>query len=289
MNMYFILIVLYKIDPLKAPTIQSLISCKEVLSGSKVLIWDNSPTPCNWEDLSTIRQQIPLSEVEYLSNPGNSTLSSVYNAVRNRKDIKGYSFVVLFDHDSIFCKDFFREHRIAYDNNKGCNLFLPVVIYKNTVVSPARKYLFRGVYYKKPPLGYIISKNITAINSGMIISTFYYTHDFTGYDKRLNNYGTDDYFMRQYNNNKQGIFVMDYSMQHDLSCCALNTDSNELLMRLKDSNHALIVINSGNIFKLIAIFLYIVMRGLYYSVRYKCARFFTLAINSLIKCGLFYD
>lgn len=262
-----ILIVIYNTNITKAETIKSLLNSKEYLVNNHLFIWDNSEKA---QDISIVKEIFNKQNIEvtYEHHPENLPLSKLYNNVINRFMYQNYDFLILFDQDSSFTKNLFFEFVNSYNKNKHISLFLPIIKFKNTIVSPTRKYFLKGFYFDKKPIGLYRAKNISAINSGMIISFKFLKEKYKGYDERLKFYGTDDYFMMEYCKNEKELFILDYEFEHDLTLSTLNSSSDKLVKSYHQMLEAWSILYDDSILKYI-VKLYTVIHSFYTAIKYK--------------------
>lgn len=261
-----ILIVIYNTSITESETIKSLIDSKSYLHESDLLIWDNSPISQDISMITTFFKE--NTKVLYEHHFENLPLSKAYNKVINQFKNKGYDFLVLLDQDSSFKKELFIKLHNTFQENKKINLFLPIIKFKNTIVSPTKKYFLKGFYFKERPFGLLNAKNISAINSGMIISFKFLREKYKGYDERLKFYGTDDYFMMEYCKNENELFVLDYEFEHDLTLSTLNNSSDKLVKSYHQMLEAWSILYSDSVFKYIVCF-YAIIHSLFTAVKYK--------------------
>ncbi len=243
MNNFTILVCLYEKDINTSDTLKSLISNQCFIRESNVYIWDNSLTHIVSDQLKFLKKT--FKNLLYTHTPENLVLSKLYNKVINTlKDKNGY--LLLLDDDSKLPKNFFQEISKQTKKNININLFLPKVSVGGVLVSPAKDYVYKTSLFKQINAGVIKSKYITAINSGMIISNRVFFDGFR-YDERLRFYGTDNYFMYKYGLKYTSVFVLDTSIEHDLS---FNTKSLERKVEIfKEIKRANIIIYSNNYFR----------------------------------------
>jgi len=130
---------------------------------------------------------------------------------------EAFDYMILLDHDSQVDRTFFGELQRARTEHPDISLFLPLVTARGCIVSPADLYGFKGSFWKKKRTGLTRARHRTAINSGMVISVPYLRDEFRGYDERLRSYGTDNFFMREYNKTHGQFVVLDCVVQHDLA------------------------------------------------------------------------
>lgn len=231
---------------------------------SNIIIWDNSPEAQSYDNIKK------YFNIYYEHHSENLPLSNVYNLVINKNKNKDYDFLILFDHDSNFSENFFIELQKSYLKNDEIKLFLPIVKFKNKIVSPTKKYFLKGFYYDTKPLGITNAKNISAINSGMIISFKFLKEKYKGYDKKLKFYGTDDYFMMEYCRNESELFILNYEFEHDLTLSTLNNSSDKLVNSYHQMLEAWEILYSSSslVLKNIVKF-YIVLHSSYTAIKYK--------------------
>lgn len=261
-----ILIVIYNTNITKSETFKSLIDSKDYLFESDLFIWDNSPISQDVSILNTFFEE--NTNILYEHHPENLPLSKAYNKVINKFKNDEYDFLVLLDQDSSFRKELFIKLHNTFQVNKEINLFLPIIKFKNRVVSPTKKYFLKGFYFKGKPFGIQKARNISAINSGMIISFKFLKEKYKGYDERLKFYGTDDYFMMQYCKNENELYILDYEFEHDLTLSTLNNSSDKLVNSYHQMLEAWNILYSDTVFKYI-VSLYAMIHSIYTAIKYK--------------------
>lgn len=206
------LIVIYGKNPMETISLQTLTAAKKDSVKIRILIWDNSPNPYRANEINPFNAESLI----YISTPDNIGLSVIYNKV-----IKDYlhlsEYLLLLDQDSSIPVDFFERFNQHSSNFPEIDLFLPTIRANGRLVSPLPYLYGWGRYWKKPRFGIQTSKFRSAINSGMLISAKYLKGDFSGYDERLKFYGTDTQFMVSYAINRKRFFIMDTTIDHDLS------------------------------------------------------------------------
>jgi len=269
---YLILVVVYNIKLSHSETIQSLIHSKEELSGSKLVIWDNSSAVQEDSQIAWVKNNLNNLEVCYIHTPKNMPLSKIYNSIRS--DFQGITkFIVLLDQDSKFCSNFFIQHKILIKQGEISNLYLPIIKFKNTIISPAWLFYFKGFRYKTPFLGRVSSLFKTAINSGMIIDFHYFQNIFEGYDERLNFYGTDDYFMQKYQLHNTHFVILNYEFEHNLTYSFLNPNIAEVIKRYHDANKAILINNEHSTVILLLAKIFLKLRGFYLYLKFRNRKF----------------
>lgn len=204
------LIVLYNTNPSESPTLLSLIAhyTANPATNIKLVVWDNSQDS-HYNQTSQI--VCNALQFQYFHTPENTSLSVIYNKIANNLPIN--SFVTILDQDTELSSEYFSE--LNKLQNEGINLILPIVICKNKIVSPGKRIYSHGILIKELMPGYRSSKNLLAINSGMSISQKVFKK--FSYDTRLRFYGTDTYFMRQYEKFFASAYIMESRINHSLA------------------------------------------------------------------------
>jgi len=209
-----LLVVMYKMKLASSPTIQSIVAFigqeKAVKNANfRLFIWDNSP---NLSDgMNILREQVPHLDIEYIHTPENISLSKIYNEVASKLDENEY--LTLLDQDTILPVKYFWELEKAQMN--GYPLILPQVKSSGILVSPGRRFFCKGKLIENIKPGVTDSKNLLAINSGMSATEKVFKK--IRYDERLMFYGTDTYFMKNYEKHFRHTYVLDVELNHSLA------------------------------------------------------------------------
>jgi len=211
-----LLVVLYNRLPMDSETIQSIITAKNDISKfSELIIWDNSERMLSNIELEDLSTSLIGIKYEYYADGKNTYLSVIYNRII--KKIQNDDYLIILDHDSNIEISFFNELVVAINENPNVNLFLPIIISHNTIVSPANMCYFYGSNWKESKFGLIKSKGTTAINSGMTISGNYLKNKFEGYNEDIRFYGTDNDFMYKYAKDNKYIYILNSKINHTLN------------------------------------------------------------------------
>ena len=209
------LIVLYKmqlVDSLTFRSIENYIHTRyfQPTLSYRLVIWDNSPSP-SYDEVSNFRAKLPALEIKYIHTPKNCSLSEIYNVVATKLAFNEY--LTLLDQDTVLPIAYFEELRLA--QSERWPLILPKAECQNLLVSPGRRYFARGIRLKDIKSGAVSSKNLLAINSGMSILCSVF--QLFKYDERLRFYGTDTFFMRNYEKYFELAFVLKTPILHSLA------------------------------------------------------------------------
>ena len=267
-----ILIVLYNKLPLESETLVSFLTFKEQLSNyAKLIIWDNSKKYWNDNQVEKMKEALAPLQFKYVANGLNTSLSKLYNKVI--QTINHDEFLVIFDHDSSINISYFEKLQQSIKKNQDINLFVPIVIYDNQIVSPATLWHFKGSYWKNEKYGKISSKGVTAINSGMAIRGSYLASEFIGYDEDLKFYGTDDDFMWKYSKDNSHFYVLNTRIDHVLNFFE-NTSLNDKIFRFNASKEGCLLQlkKRSKLIYLMGVVYYLLLT-LKYTVRYRSVHF----------------
>lgn len=270
------LIVIYKTELSDSNTILSILKSLHLLHDLtvQIKIWDNSPYPQPNNTIEWLHNMVEPHGViaDYINTPENIPLSKVYNTFFDECK-SSCDYLVLLDQDSFFAEKFIE---LLFDciKNNNYSLILPSIRYKGKIVSPSKAFFMKGFYFDKQPLGVLHGVNISAINSGMCISSDYLRRRNFKYDERLGNYCTDDFFMREYCRNSEDIYVLDYTFEHELSLSTLNNSSDELKKRYALMLAGKKIVYSESWIKKMMVGVYCFFHRIYMVLKYKDLDYF---------------
>ena len=215
------LVVLFNLLPSESTTVQSILSyfdaqCIQGELKYHLVIWDNSPISA-MTDVQQFIDKAEFIDILYVNTPENLSLSCVYNYVVSTMSKDKY--LTLFDQDTVMDHSYFKE--LLKLHLGRWPLILPKVECGGVLVSPGKRFISRGILLKKIDSGAISSKNLLAINSGMSIARTVF--DSFMYDEKLLFYGTDTYFMRNYEKYYDYAFILSVPISHSLAIMQHNT------------------------------------------------------------------
>jgi len=252
---FLVLVVIFRKKLNESKTLNSLLRCQEFGKSLEVMVWDNSPIPAEEGEIDSFRKGGSFC-FEYVSTPENLALSRIYNSVILKRLKLGIDFLVLFDDDSDFGPDYFREIIEASQANPSIKLFLPIIRNNGSIASPAWLVFFKSIPFFEKKKGLVSSRFLMAINSGMAIRAGYLREKFDGYDENLKFYGTDTYFMERFSRKEKKAFVIRAEIDHELTYSKSNLDNEEFLRRYKDVKKSLRTIYKGSYFCRLFLFFY---------------------------------
>jgi len=177
-------------------------------------VWNNSPKHTKKHD----DKDIIWHEGE------NTTLPIIYNTISDNvfaNDKK--SLLMISDDDTDYSEyDFLNtiltiENIINSDNHESCSVFIPKIYSCGILVSPGSRLFFKGKRINDVEPGMKSSKNILAINSGVVITYECYNRLKPLFNPELRFYGTDTDFFVRYGKIFKYIYVIDEKIEHELS------------------------------------------------------------------------
>lgn len=256
------LVVLYGRDYSESVAITTILAAFDGMRARgyspKLYVWNNSP------ELSRI---LSRSDVVWLDGQ-NRSLSVVYNTVAKVAFEERAEFLMLSDDDTDYASfDFISSLRciddVSSEKDGVLACFIPRIFSNDKLVSPGKRFLFKGSLLDNVETGKVSSKNLLAINSGTFITRACYEKMSPLYDERLSFYGTDTGFFIRYQQFYRYIYVLDSSIAHSLS-----SDTNEsperALFRWRDNIGAMSIIFENE-----DLFFRLLMRAYYSVVKFK--------------------
>ena len=239
-----ILVCLYNKSIDSSETIQSLLKgdCNRKITN--VIIWDNSIRKLPDASLELLNKN--FLKFVYKHTPENIVLSNIYNIVIDSLENHD-SFLMLCDDDSKIPDTFFETLNKQINLYPNINLFIPKIFSGTKLVSPAKDYLIRTKLLNNLQPGVYSSKNLTAINSGMVLSNRLFSNGLR-YDSKLKFYGTDNYLMVNYRKENKNLVILDVDFQHSLSFSSSEDVHNKLRI-FKEIKRANKIIYSQNFYK----------------------------------------
>lgn len=239
-----------------------------------IYIWNNSPE---------YSPRMQHKKVEWFEGE-NTPLPKIYNKLADIAFSTDCTAIMISDDDSDYSGFEFNKHlaiisRLSKNKKDalpiGC--FIPKIYSNGKLVSPGRRYLFKGSLLKSSPQnGRTHSRNLLAINSSTIITKACYENMKPIYNEHLNFYGTDTDFFVRYERSYKYIYILDASINHSLS-----ENSNETieraLFRWKDHIHAMrITFRSRKLIYNLTLQIYCHALKAKLAIKYKDLRFFKI-------------
>lgn len=263
-----IVVVLYRKSWQESQAITSILEGISSLQDSVTLIvWNNSPG----FSMELIHPQVIWMEGE------NTTLPCIYNKVAGISFGQGVSAIMLSDDDTDYSRyDFKGNFEVVgklMDGNSSVGCFIPRIRSADKLVSPGGRFLFKGRLFESVTPGLVSSKNLLAINSGMIVTRGCYEIMGVLYDERLNFYGTDTDFFVRYQDFYPYVYIFDSLIEHSLSEHTVET-TERALFRWRDHIFATKVTFSNQpFFFRLMLYFYLCYLRFKLVVRYRSLRF----------------
>lgn len=277
-----IVIVLYKKSYSQSIAIKSILGQLEKLNqigiSATVHVWNNTP------DCSE-----PLVNTNVVWHLGkNDGLAYIYNKIALIAFGSGASFLMVSDDDTDYTDSslvnymsevtgVFREYP-----EKDSGVFLPCLFSNGQLISPGKRIHFMGRLLPYIKSGFTPSKNLLAINSGITFTKKCYEKMNPFYDTRLMFYCTDTDFFIRYENFFSYVYVLDITLNHDLSEHTADSPD-RALYRFSEmvKGYRLMFSNKSLIFRAL-MEIYLLISAARKSKKYKTLRFFS-AYNCIIN------
>lgn len=210
---FFAVLVLYKISLESSVTFQTL--NRSLLHANlriTLLVYDNSPVKGDY---------LPIFEIDnitvyYVSDISNSGLSNAYNMAFKMATNLNKKYLLLLDQDSCFPLEYCKillDSVIKFNNE---NLFVPLLVEEDKILSPCRFYLFKGFTWYPKENGIVKIAGKSLFNSGICIRLSAYSLT-GGYSEMIPLDFSDHYFISQYKKRFSTFVLLPIKVCHSLS------------------------------------------------------------------------
>ncbi|QUJ68208.1 glycosyltransferase [Photobacterium sp. GJ3] len=201
----------------------------------EVIIWDNSTED---EYRKENKNHALNAGYRYLTNNRNCSLSYVYNFVIATHD---FDYIVISDDDSNYCKNYLSSLEKVI--NEKQLVAIPQVFSNGKLYSPAKLGVVVGKHLKHISPG--INYGLIGITSGVIINKIVFEDCRIKFDEQLDFYGIDTDFFLNLKKEKIPVYVLNETIEHDLSMESENLTFEEKIngFRYKNNKSAMIYIN----------------------------------------------
>lgn len=177
-----------------------------------ICIYDNTDFN-DWELYPKHLQQENII-LDYYRDASNSGISAAFNYFAKLSKQKGIEWVVFLDQDTSLPEDFFSKYyHTAIKTDK--NILFPKIFLGEHLLSPSHYRYFRTSKIEKIS-SEIILKNITAINSGLMVKTEFFLVN-GGYNKNLRVDFCDHEFIEKINNKNVVADIIDVTLHQEFS------------------------------------------------------------------------
>jgi GT2 family glycosyltransferase len=205
-----IVVVIYETDFEDSLTLQCLFTVQgSVTDFPPILVYDNSRQ-------RRISDKYSKNIAFYNNDTRNSGVAGAYNYARELAVRINKEWLILLDQDSQINEDYFKQLNYSYSLYSQQNLFCPIVISANRIVSPTWYVAEKAIKPKKLKPGLYKSKLYTVINSGVAIRSTE-LKSLGGYDPDLPLDFSDHYFFSRFKKKNKHFVVINHTNIHNLS------------------------------------------------------------------------
>lgn len=215
------LVVVYNTRLENSKTLRSILSqvgCDD--KSIEITIYDNSSI--SMFDFSFVDKLKHQFIVKYYHTPENLTLREIYNKEIDILDKA--DFLILLDDDTSLPNNYFLKMLVAQECHPQIELFVPNIVVKDQIYSPYISYYFVSKPIKNSLKGLCKTKNMSAINSGMMISGAFFNNTGFRYPGYVDFYGTDIVFFDALSSSRDYFCVVDVQVEHEVSNHPSNLD-----------------------------------------------------------------
>ena len=212
MERFDVIICLFNKRLFESQTLVSILELDILGVGFNLHLWDNSSAKMDENEQYLLEEK--GTSLSYDHTPENKPLSFVYNRILSRLENVSTN-IILLDDDTRIPSNYIQTVSKLLKTEKDIKLFIPTIRHKELIVSPAIDFYLFSTYFKSQPFGKIGLKNLTAINSGMVIRSIYFNS--FRYNEQLNFYGTDNNFMLEYMKREKLVMMIPICLDHHLS------------------------------------------------------------------------
>ncbi|HEY6142134.1 MAG TPA: hypothetical protein VIV55_01720 [Flavobacterium sp.] len=271
-------IVLYKSNLEESLSFTSLLkTIREKDHKITLLVYNNSPD--YWSYAGEVFDGISIINVNDSLNSG---VSKAYNVAFTYAEKLDKSHVLLLDQDTKISDSFFLDFLSSYETSKNINLgfYCPMIMNKQGLISPANFFLFTTRKISDLNEGTYPLKGLAIINSGLIISTKLFQL-VGGYNEKIKLDFSDFYFIKKVLQFEKNVVVFNSKCFHLLS----SEEEVSFESALKRFDYYLEGAKYYNAsFKgMYGLNLWIILRSLKISLKYKTTEFITKAFSSLLS------
>lgn len=181
-------------------------------------VWDFEDNYMNEEDVNVIYQHFP-------ENPGISSAVNTFSDFAKDR----FDWIVILDQDTSLPYDFFSKYYTYINSEYSYNIALPKVFSNHKMISPSLYKFYRTSEIPFSLQEKIELKNITAINSGLLIKNSFLQK--YSYDPNLRIDFCDHEFFERINGKKYFAKIMEVTLNQNFS--SDTDDETKSLVRYK--------------------------------------------------------
>jgi rhamnosyltransferase len=272
-------VVLYNVKINDSKTIASINDALEQIKQKlDLLVYDNSPVMMEGAAKFVYKNL----NIYYVHDSTNSGVSKAYNfGADYAKRIPGKEWLLLLDQDTTFSNDLFIRYTEALMQRPDIKLFTPVLKLSNEILFSPCKYVFgRGFPLKEVKTGITSLKNISPVNSGILINlhTFYEV----GMYKSIIKLDFSDFqFVERFKKRHSHFFVINSTGVQDFS--NHETDTYKLNLRYSSFCNGAKNFDRVTLFDYPKYFIVAFMRAITLAYRTKSLMYFKTFYKSYIR------
>ena len=179
-----------------------------------IVIFDNTDLT-QWKENATNFQNDKI-QIHYFADNKNPGISAAINYFGKFAVQNSYDWICFLDQDTNLPLDFYDKYNDFLQDNNDFEIAFPKVYSNNKLISPSGYYFYRTKIFDKLDESSIKLKNVTAINSGLLIKTnFFITKG--GYNKNLKIDFCDHEFIERLNQKNYSAGIIDIRLNQDFS------------------------------------------------------------------------
>lgn len=193
-------IVVYKENFWETETFKNLVSSYQKSNDSSALhifVYDN--TPGDISQIDHFKHSAEEIKVEYFHNPENPGISKAYNDIGNYAQKQEFQALVFLDQDTRLPENTYDSYTNYCEKNKGFCVAIPKIKINGNILSPAKYVNYRSAQLDEIKEGKISTKNISWINSGMMVETVFFLKS-GGYNPKIQLDFSDHFFVEKLKN-----------------------------------------------------------------------------------------
>ena len=243
-----------------------------------VLIYDNSPERTE----GRTNFEYKRLRIYYVHDSSNGGVSVAYNfGAKYAKNVFNAIWVLLLDQDTSFPIDIFSKFSNSIKKNPDIKLFAPILMTMNNVIfSPCKYYMGRGFPLKMVSSGISSFKNISPVNSGMLINLEQFSNAGM-FNENVRLDFSDFQFIERFKRIESFFFIIDAIALQDFS--NNETDINKLNKRFEFFCEGAKNSERLNVLDNLKYFIVVFMRATTLFLRTKKAIFFRTFFQFYMK------
>lgn len=276
---FYAVIVIYNQDLFLS---DSFISLKNSLVNSNfeldLLVYDNSKESAFKKD----GLEIENLNITYIHNPSNPGVGKAYNVAVEIASKSNKKWILILDQDSKFPINAINCYVNAVLNYPDIKLFAPLLISKNTIISPCVYKFRRGFAVKKIDHGIHALNTYVPINSGLLIDIAVF-NKVGGYNENIKLDFSDFFFMSKLKKVISNFVLLDLTFGHLLSTFDESSNSIESVQKRYElfcsgGKHSV-----NSVIDFCYLFMVVFLRGLNLSFQFKNPYFLILFYKCFLR------